>query len=178
MTRKPKLLQIAEIGNQILRTKAKPVENIQDPEIQNLIEDMILTVMDVEGVGIAAPQVYESKQIFIMASHPNSRYPNAPVMKPTAIINPKITKYYKTGEGAWEGCLSIPGLRGFVVRSKTIAVEYTSREGKRVTTKFSGFLARIFQHEHDHLQGFMFVDRLESTLDLASEKEWKKAVNN
>jgi peptide deformylase len=178
MIRKPKLLQIAEIGNQILRVKAKPVENIQDLEIQNLIEDMILTVMDVEGVGIAAPQVYESKQIFIMASHPNPRYPKAPEMKPTAIVNPKITKYGKIQEKAWEGCLSIPNLRGFVPRSKKIEAEYTNLEGKKVKAKLSGFLARIFQHEYDHLHGFMFIDRLESTLDLASEKEWKKAINN
>jgi peptide deformylase len=178
MLKKPKLLQIAEIGNQILRTKAKLVENVNNPEIQNLIEDMIVTVMDVDGVGIAAPQVYESKQIFIMASHPNPRYPKAPEMKPTAIINPKILKYGKAQENAWEGCLSIPGIRGFVPRSKTISVEYFTRDDKKVVKKLSGFLARIFQHEFDHLQGIMFLDRVESMMDLVSEKEWRKAIKN
>lgn len=174
MNKTKKLLQIAQLGNPVLRKKAKPVTNIKDEFVQELIDDMIATVMDVNGVGMAAPQVYQSLQIFIMASHPNIRYPNAPKMKPTAIINPKIIKYYATGIGMWEGCLSIPGLRGYVIRNKTIAVKYFTRDGKKVERRFSNFLARIFQHEYDHLQGIMFIDRVESTRDLVSEKEWKK----
>lgn len=176
MKGKIKLLQIAELGNPILREKATPIINVQDPKIQTLIDEMISTVMKVNGVGLAAPQVGESLQIFIMASHPNPRYPNAPEMKPIAIINPKISKYGKTKEKAWEGCLSIPGLRGFVPRSKNIQVVYTTRTGKKVKTEFSDFLARIFQHEFDHLNGVMFIDRVDSSMDLMSEKEWQKLI--
>lgn len=176
MKTKTKLLQIAELGNPVLRKKAKTVLNIKSKEVQNLIDDMIATVMEVDGVGIAAPQVYESKQIFIMASHPNPRYPTAPEMKPTAIINPKILKLSKAKEKAWEGCLSITGIRGDVPRSKTIKVEYTSRQGKKVKVELSDFLARIFQHEFDHLQGIMFIDRVEISKDLMSEKEWQKMI--
>jgi len=178
MKRKTKILQIRELGDMILRAKAKPVEDISDKKVQNLIDDMIATVMKVNGVGIAAPQVGESKQIFILSSHPNERYPNAPEMEPTAIINPKISKFGKAQEKAWEGCLSIPGLRGFVSRSKNIQVAYTTRTGKKIKTKFSDFLARIFQHEFDHLEGIMFIERIESTLDLMSEEEWEKIVKS
>src|SRR4030042_7104049 len=89
----PKLLQVAQLGHPILRRKAKAVKDIDDPEIQKLIDDMIFTVMDVDGVGMAAPQVYRSQRIFIMASHPNPRYPYAPLMPATAVINPKIESH-------------------------------------------------------------------------------------
>lgn len=169
-----RLLQIAQLGNSVLRKKAKKVENIGDKFVQELIDDMMATVMEVNGVGIAAPQVYQSLQIFIIASHPNSRYPNAPQMKPLAVINPKIISSSKIQIKGWEGCLSVPGYRGLVPRSKSIKVEYLTRAGKKVKTTYKDFLARIFQHEFDHLQGIEFIDRLESTNDLMSEKEWQK----
>ena len=171
-----KLLQIAELGNPILRRKAERVGNIHDKFVQELIDDMMATVMDVNGVGMAAPQVYQALQIFIMASHPNPRYPNAPKMKPTAIINPKIISFSKEIEKGWEGCLSVPGIRGFVPRSLKVKVGYITRTGKKVRRNFSTFLARIFQHEFDHLQGIMFIDRVESTKYLMSEKEWGKIM--
>lgn len=175
---KRKLLRIKELGNPILRKKTEEVGDIKSREIQELIDKMMATVMEVNGVGISAPQVGKSLQVFIMASHPNPRYPKAPKMKPTAIINPKIIKYGKIIKKAWEGCLSIPGLRGLVPRSKTVKVEYIARTSQKVKKEFSGFLARIFQHEFDHLQGMMFIDRVESMLDLMSEKEWKKLIDN
>src|SRR3989344_4187690 len=111
------LLQIDQLGHPVLRQKARSVENIKSKKIQQLIDDLISTVMDVDGVGIAAPQVYQSLRIFIIASHPNPRYPHAPKMKPTAIINPKILDMSKGKAKDWEGCLSIPGLRGLIPRS-------------------------------------------------------------
>lgn len=171
-----RLLQIAQLGNPILRKKAKLVKNIDDKFVQELIDDMMVTVMDVNGVGIAAPQIYQSLQIFIMASHPNPRYPDAPKMKPTAIINPRIISMSKETEKGWEGCLSVPGIRGFVPRDKTIEVEFFTRKGKKVKTSYKDFLARIFQHEFDHLLGIEFIDRVESTKDLMSEKEWGKQI--
>jgi peptide deformylase len=176
MKQKGDLLQVALLGNPIIRTKAEEVKNIKKKEIQKLIDDMIATVMDVDGVGIAAPQVYKPLRIFILASHPNPRYPNAPKMKPTAIINPVFKKCSDEKDKDWEGCLSIPGVRALVPRSKQIEVEYSDRKGKKITTAYSGFVARIFQHEYDHLDGIVFLDRLDSTKDIYMEKEFQKII--
>jgi peptide deformylase len=170
----PTLLQVAQLGHPILRKKAKKVQDISSPEIQQLIDDLILTVADVNGVGIAAPQVYQSHRLFIMASHPNPRYPHAPEMAPTAMINPQIESFSKEIEKDWEGCLSIPGVRALVPRAKKIQVSYFTRDGKKVKTEYESFLARIFQHELDHLDGLVFFDRLESPKDIYMEKEFQK----
>lgn len=170
------LLQVAHLGHPVLRQKAKVVKNIADPEIQKLIDDLITTVMDVDGVGIAAPQVYQSHRIFIMASHPNPRYPYAPEMAPTAIINPKIESHSEEIEKDWEGCLSIPGVRALVPRWKEVTVNYYTRENKKVSATYESFLARIFQHELDHLDGLVFFDRLDSPKDIYMEKEFQKII--
>ncbi|MEK7166778.1 MAG: peptide deformylase [Patescibacteria group bacterium] len=170
------LLQVAELGTPVLRVKAKTVNDTKDPKIQKLIDDLIATVKEVDGVGIAAPQVYRSLRIFIVASRPNARYPNAPKMAPTAVINPKIISKSSKKEKDWEGCLSIPGIRGLVPRHTVIQVEYIDRKGKLVKRKFVNFIARIFQHELDHLDGIVFLDRLESWLDVITEKEYKKLI--
>lgn len=171
------LLQIAQLGQPVLRQKAKPVTNIKDRKIQKLIDDLMVTVMDVNGAGISAPQVYQSLRIFIVASHPNPRYPNAPDMKPTPMINPRLISHSRETKKDWEGCLSIPGIRGLVPRFVSVKIEYTDRGGKKLRTEFTNdFIARIFQHELDHLDGIVFVDRLESTKDIISEKEYQKLI--
>ena len=174
--KKGMFLQIAQLGNPILRKKAKRVVDIKSPQIQELVHHLLATVSDNDGVGIAAPQVYQSLQIFIIASRPNKRYPKAPYMKPTPIINPKIIAVSKTINKDWEGCLSVPGLRGLISRYNAIIVEYQSIEGKKIKNEFQDFISRIFQHEFDHLQGLVFLDRLESTKDLYSEKEFQKII--
>ena len=171
------LLQIAQLGHPVLRQKAKSVENIKSKKIQQLIDDLISTVMDVDGVGIAAPQVYQSLRIFIIASHPNPRYPHAPEMESTPMINPKILLHNKTKANDWEGCLSIPGIRALVPRFTKIEVEYLDRKGKIVKTQFKDFIARIFQHESDHLEGIVFLDRLENTKEVVTEKEYQKLIS-
>lgn len=170
------LLQVAQLGHPFLRRKALLVKDIKNIEIQKLIDDLITTVMDVDGVGIAAPQVYQSLRVFILASHPNPRYPNAPKMKPTAIINPKIISFSKEKAKDWEGCLSIPGIRALVPRHRSIVVEYTTRQGKKQKKDFIDFVARIFQHEYDHLEGIVFLDRIDSTKDIITEKEYQKII--
>lgn len=170
------LLQIAQLGHPVLRKKTKKAITISDEKIQTLINNLIATAKEVDGVGIAAPQVYQSLQIFILASYPNKRYPKAPKMKPTAIINPKIISYSKEIKKDWEGCLSIPGIRGLVPRSASVDVEYVTRTGKKVTRTYKDFVARIFQHEYDHLQGIVFLDRLETNKDIISEKEYQKQI--
>jgi len=176
---KAKLLQISQLGHPILRKKTTEVAEItdfSDKELQELIDNMIATVGEVDGVGIAAPQVYESKQVFIMASNPSKRYPNAPKMKPTAILNPKIILRSEETNKDWEGCLSIPGIRSLVSRYTWVKVEYFTRDGKKQTKTFQDFVARIFQHEFDHLDGIVFLDRADSK-EYVTEKEYRRILD-
>ncbi|MDJ0743998.1 MAG: peptide deformylase [Xenococcaceae cyanobacterium MO_167.B27] len=170
------ILDIAQLGNPILRTKAKAVTDITDPKISQLIDSLIETAIASNGVGIAAPQVSQSFRLFIVASRPNIRYPDAPKMQPTAMINPKIISHSEQKVKDWEGCLSVPGLRGLVPRYQTVEVEYLTREGVLESKVLTDFVARIFQHELDHLDGILFLDRLESNQDLYSEAEYQKRI--
>lgn len=169
-----RLLQIAQLGHPVLREKAKPVETINDPNIKDLIEDMTATLKDVGGMGIAAPQVYTSKRIFILASHPTPNYPDAPNIEPVAVINPKIVFRSDEINVGWEGCLSVPGYRGRVPRHSYIEVDYFTVAGRNVKHRIDGFPAIIFQHEYDHLEGRVFIDRMKNTLDLVTEKEFQR----
>ena len=168
------ILPIIQLGDPILRHTAQLVDNIRDERIQKLIDDLIATVEQADGVGIAAPQVAESDRLFIVASRPNSRYPKAPLMEPTAMINPKILAHSTEVVKGWEGCLSIPGIRGSVHRYQEIELEYTDRDGKLQKQELNDFVARIFQHEYDHLDGIVFLDRLDSTQDIITEQEYQK----
>ena len=171
-----KKLSIIQLGNPILRQKAEFVEDIHDLPIQQLIDDLLVTVADANGVGIAAPQVAVGYRIFIVASRPNLRYPNAPLMEPTAMINPKIVAHSDETVKDWEGCLSIPGIRGLVPRYQNIEVEYIDRKGNLVNQQLTDFVARIFQHEYDHFEGLVFLDRVESTVDIYTEQEYQKLI--
>jgi peptide deformylase len=164
-----KFLEIAQLGNPILRQQALPVDNFIDFNLVEFIDRAIATVIEAKGVGIAAPQLFRSQRLFILASHPNQRYPHAPKMPPTAIINPQIIDRNDETQKDWEGCLSVPGIRGLVPRYTKIEVEYTTREGKLERKIFTDFIARVFQHELDHLDGLVFLDRIETTKDLYSE---------
>jgi peptide deformylase len=172
------LPEIAQLGNPILRQQAQAIANYPDAEIQELIDLLIATAQSASGVGIAAPQISQSYRLLIVASRPTPRYPNAPSMEPTAMLNPKIVDRSEETVKDWEGCLSIPGLRGLVPRYKTIEVQYLSRDGKLEKQQLSDFVARIFQHELDHLNGILFVDRLESTQDLFTEQEYQRIINS
>lgn len=169
-------LSIAQLGNPILRQQAQLVENVRDEHLQRLIDDLIATTVASNGVGIAAPQVSESYRLFIVASRPNPRYPNAPEMEPTAMINPRIIAHSTEVVKGWEGCLSIPGIRGLVPRYQAIEVEYTTRDGQLHRQELTDFVARIFQHEYDHLEGIVFLDRVESTHDLITEQEYQQRI--
>ncbi len=171
-----KTLKIAEIGNPVLRSPAKEVRNIQDPSVQKLVNGLISTTIESNGVGIAAPQVSQSLQLFIVASRPNLRYLHAPKMEPTPMINPEILHYSDEVVAGWEGCLSVPGMRGLVKRSKEIEILYIDRHGQQQQQIFTDFVARIIQHEYDHIKGKIFLDRVESTLDLMSESEYHSRI--
>jgi len=167
---------VYQLGDPTLRKIAEPITNVEDNEIQQLIDEMLTTLQESNGVGLAAPQIGRSLQLVIIASHPNERYPNAPQMQPTAMINPQIISHSPEIAKDWEGCLSVPMIRGLVPRYREIEVEYTDRQGDRQTTKLTDFVARIFQHEYDHLQGKVFLDRVETNLDLISEPEYYKIL--
>ncbi|MBF2065367.1 MAG: peptide deformylase [Calothrix sp. C42_A2020_038] len=171
-------LSIIKLGNPLLRQFSYNVENIKDEPIQTLIDDLIITIKTTNAVGIAAPQVAALHRLFIVASHPNPRYPNAPLMEPIAMINPYIVDHSTETVKGWEGCLSVPGIRGFVPRYQSITVEYTDRNGDINNVKLVDFVARIFQHEYDHLNGIVFLDRVESSQDLISEEEYQKLQNS
>ncbi|MBD3789140.1 MAG: peptide deformylase [Campylobacterales bacterium] len=171
-----KILQIAQLGHPILQERAEEVTDIFDPSIQSLIDDMLTTTADSNGVGLAAPQVYELKRIIIVSSHPNARYPYAPKMEPTAMINPVITWESDEQNKEWEGCLSIPGIRGMVPRSTKIRIKYLDRDSHEIETEYADFIARVVQHECDHLNGISFLERVENPKELASEKEFLKSI--
>lgn len=170
------ILDIIELGHPILRQQARSIDNIKDDRFQTLIDNLMATVQKANGVGIAAPQVAESCQLMIVASRPNLRYPNAPTMEPMPIINPRILSHSDETVKGWEGCLSIPGIRGNVPRYQAIELEFTDRFGKLQKMEMTDFVARIFQHEQDHFNGIVFVDRVESTRDLITEKEYQKII--
>jgi peptide deformylase len=172
----PILRQIAQLGHPSLRTPASPAILPASAELRTLAADMLETMRDANGVGIAAPQVYESIAMFVVASRPNPRYPNAPLMEPELVINPEILDRSDEINKDWEGCLSIPGLRGEVPRHRWIRARYQTLDGHIVEREFVDFVARIFQHEDDHLRGIVFLDRLESTQDLVCEKEFQKRL--
>lgn len=171
-----KELEIAKLGENILRVNAKEVLDVFENKIQNLISKMLYTVEKSKGVGIAAPQVFQSLQILIVSSKPNNRYQNAPHMTPTVIINPKIIETSIGKNKDWEGCLSIPGIRAMIPRYDTIKVEYFNEKNEKKSELFEGFIARVFQHEYDHLNGLVFLDNIESTKDIISEEMYFKLI--
>ena len=171
-----RVLEIAELGAPVIRERAVEITNFQDSDLQALIDDLFVTAVEANGMGIAAPQVYAAKRIIILSPRPNARYPYAPTMEPTAMINPEITWASSEMEKDWEGCLTVPGIRGLVPRHRAIRVQYYGRDGAMVEASYEGFLARVFQHEVDHLDGLVFLDRVGSTNDLVTEKEWQRII--
>jgi len=165
-------LEVAQLGNPVLRQIAQPIDHSQHDHIQALIDQLLTTLATSNGVGIAAPQVAVSYRLLIVASRPNSRYPNAPFMRPTVMINPQIVDHSHVIVKDWEGCLSVPGIRGLVPRYQDVEVEYINRAGQLTRQMLSNFVARIVQHELDHLNGLVFLDRLESLQEIITDQEY------
>ena len=134
--------------------------DIQSASIQRLIDDMIETMKEYNGVGLAADQVHEPKQIAVLEVTDNERYPEKPRMPLTVLINPQITNLSEAIEEDWEGCLRIPDLRGRVPRSNSIQVQALDRDGCAVSFSADGFHARVIQHDWDHLNGKVYLDRM------------------
>ncbi len=169
---------IVELGEAALRRVAEPVTAIDAPDFQQQLDALIQFVQQRGGMGIAAPQVGIAQRFFIMSSHPNERYPYAPEMPITCVINPQILWHSAETDKDWEGCLSVPGLRALVPRYQQISVRYWLRDGTLIEADYDGFIARLFQHELDHLDGKVFVDRVESSLDMMTESSWYKLLRS
>jgi peptide deformylase len=167
-----KSLAISQLGDPVLRRVAQPVYSVHDDSIQTLIDQLLVILTQSNGVGIAAPQVAAPYRLIIVASRPNVRYPNAPLMEPTVMINPQLVSHSSEVVKDWEGCLSVPGIRGLIPRYRSVEVEYISREGRLMRQELTDFVARIFQHELDHLNGLVFLDRLETVQDVITDQEY------
>src|SRR5665213_17911 len=170
------ILKVAQLGHPILRKLAKkvPAKEIKTERIQMLIDDMIETMREYEGVGLAAPQVHESLQIAIMEIGDNPRYPDEESVPTTVFINPVITFLTEEKMEVWEGCLSVTGLRGAVSRPSRIRLQALDRDGQEIDREYEGFPAVAIQHETDHLFGKVFLDRMTDMTKLAFVDEYRK----
>ncbi len=169
--------QLLTLGHPVLSQVAQPVKLpaavASDGPLQQLIDQMLDAIRAANGVGIAAPQLGHALQVLVVASRPNLRYPHAPKMDPVVMINPRLVAASDDLELGWEGCLSVPGVRGRVPRHRAVEVEYCDRYGQPQHQVWEGFVARIFQHEADHLEGKVFLDRVQAETDLISEAAYQ-----
>ncbi len=170
-------LKIARLGNPILRQIAQPVDikELRDPdsELQVFIEGMVETMRTDGGVGLAAPQVSRSIQLVTLECEENERYPEATGIPLTVLANPVITRYSEGTALGWESCLSLIDFRGLVRRSREVTVEAFDRDGEKTVIEATGFLAIVLQHEIDHLNGKVFLDRMEDLTKLAYMEEFE-----
>ena len=155
------------MGHPVLRKKVRPVPpaEITAAPIQRLIDDMTQTMLEYNGVGLAAPQVHEELRLFVarvIRDHDDEEEDEAGTPEILALINPEIKPVGRHVEEDWEGCLSIPDIRGLVPRHRDISVKAHDRTGRQIELQASGFMARIIQHETDHLDGVLFLDRMKS----------------
>lgn len=174
------ILKIARMGHPVLRARARAVEpsQIRSPEFQRLIDDMFETMQEYQGVGLAAPQVHQGVRLFVAGFAPrhdddddDDEDGGVPLM---ALINPEITVVGDDMQDDWEGCLSIPDVRGRVNRARDISVKAYDRKGRRIHMDARGFTARVIQHETDHLNGIVYLDRMRDLSSLSYIAEWQK----
>ncbi len=169
--------RVLNMGHPLLRQVARPLKatEIGSPEIARLIDDMVDTLHDYGGIGLAAPQVGAGVRLAIIeiAGGP-TRYGELEPMPLTVFVNPQIEVLNAQTAGYWEGCLSVPGLRGFVERPRHVRVEYLDLHGEAHAMELQGFTATVFQHEFDHLDGKLFVDRMNDMSQLSFEREYER----
>jgi peptide deformylase len=165
------ILKVARMGHPVLRERARPISksDLRDPLMQKLIDDMIDTMHEYHGVGLAAPQVHEGLRLFVALLDDEP----GPKSEATVIINPEIVPSGSKEDG-WEGCLSIPDIRGMVPRFTEIAVSALDRHGKPLELRLKNFPARVVQHETDHLDGVLFFDRMTSMQSLTYLDEYSR----
>lgn len=171
-----KILNVARMGNPVLRQKAQAVleEKIKEKETQDLIDEMVMTMRSEDGVGLAGPQVHQPLRIFVVEIPENRRDPENKATPLTVFINPRIVDTSKTRVIDWEGCISVPDIKGKVSRYQKVTVIAYDREGKPFTVEAQGLFARVIQHENDHLDGILFLERVDDIKSLTFLKEYLK----
>ncbi|MBI3047554.1 MAG: peptide deformylase [Acidobacteria bacterium] len=166
------ILKVARMGHPVLRQRGRPLEKSEllSPAVQKLIDDLIDTMHEYSGVGLAAPQVHESIRLFVALLEEE---PDAST-RAIVVINPEIVPNTTTKGEGWEGCLSIPNIRGLVPRFTDITLKALDRDGRAVQLRLRDFPARVAQHETDHLDGVLFFDRMTSTQSLTYLEEYSR----
>ena len=170
------LLKVARLGHPVLRKRAREIERaeLKQPSVQKLIDAMIDTMHEYHGVGLAGPQIHEGLRIFVAAIAPQEDEPLAPGDEPMVFINPVVTPLGIEVVEDWEGCLSIPDLRGRVPRAREIQVIAMDRHGGAIDVTSHDFPARVIQHETDHLDGILFLDRMRTFESLSFLEEYAR----
>ena len=168
--------KIAQIGNPILRQSAGTLlrEELASPEVQGFIDDLIETMRDANGAGLAAPQVYEPVAICSIEVNENPRYPYKPNVPLTVLVNPEIEVLDDETFENYEGCLSVPNLRGEVTRAMRIRVRAWDRDGNEIDEEIRGITAGTYQHEVDHLLGSLFIDKVSDPHTLCTWTEFQR----
>ena len=174
------ILKVARMGHPMLRQKTAPVPagDIKSVRIQRLIDDMFETMSEYSGIGLAGPQVHEGARIFVAGLRASDKplvdlSPDSE-MPFMAVVNPELSRVGDTVDEGWEGCLSVPDIRGLVPRAHQIKVDAYDRKGRRIQFTASGLPARVIQHETDHLDGILFVDRMQSLGTLTFMDEYQR----
>ena len=170
------ILKVARLGHPVLREQARPVpvDEIRSAPIQQLIDDMVETMREYDGAGLAATQVHQTLQIAVIEVDANPRYPDAAGIPLTVVINPVVTPLTEEMEEGWEGCLSVPDMRGMVPRVTAVRLQCYDREGNPIDLIAKDFFARVIQHETDHLKGIVYLDRMSDLRTLSHIAEWNK----
>ncbi|MFO0728599.1 MAG: peptide deformylase [Myxococcota bacterium] len=168
--------KIAQIGHPILRQRAAevPLGTIETPAFQQLVDDLIETMYDANGAGLAAPQIYQPVRLVAIHVENNPRYPHKPPIPLTVLVNPVVTPLTEEKFDNYEGCLSVPNIRGIVPRFARVRVTGLDRHGKPFEREAAGFTAGTFQHELDHLDATIFVDRVVDTKSLTTWTEFER----
>ena len=172
------ILKVARLGHPIVRTAAHdvPEADIKTHDFQVLIDSMVETMREYSGVGLAATQIHLPLRMAVLEVERNQRYPDAPAVPLTVLINPVVTVLDSETIDGYEGCLSIPDLRGLVPRFKRLRVQALGREGERLDLVAEDFHARVIQHETDHLRGEVYLDRMRDMRSLCHLAEFQRFV--
>jgi len=170
------LLKVARLGNPILRAATLPLpkDQIVSADVQKVVDDMIATMWEYNGVGLAANQVHEAMQLAVLEVADNPRYPDKPSVPLAVLFNPEVEPLGEEMEEDWEGCLSVPDFRGKVPRYKKIHVRALDRSGAKLDFVAAGFHARVIQHEWDHLNGKVYLDRMRDLSTLTHLQEFAR----
>jgi peptide deformylase len=173
------ILKVARIGHPVVRSPARAIkpEAFASPDFQRLVDDMVDTMHDYDGVGVAGPQVHVPWRLAVIEV-PASDERAREAVPLTVLVNPVVTPLGEEKERAWEGCLSVPDLRGVVPRWRRVRLEALDRHGKPFTVDAEGFFARVIQHECDHLDGSVYLDRMEGLRTLSFLREFERFVSS